>query len=84
MGELPHADSCGVPNGVCDRAGRAGDPDLAHAFDAERVDVRIVLLDQDRLERRHIGVHGNVVLGQVGVHYTARPRIDDGLLVQCK
>jgi len=31
--ELAHADSCGVPNGIRDRASRASDPDLAHALD---------------------------------------------------
>jgi hypothetical protein len=70
----------GVPDGIGDRTGRSGDADLAHAFDTERVDMRIVFLDQNRFERRHIGVHRNMVLGQVSVHRTAR--IDYGLLAQ--
>jgi hypothetical protein len=40
------------------------------------------ILDQNRFERRHIGVHRNMVLGQVSVHRTARARIDYGLLAQ--
>ena len=39
------ADSGDMPHGIGDRAGSAGDPNLAYALDAERVDVRIVLLD---------------------------------------
>jgi len=41
----------GVPDGIGDRTGRSGDADLAHAFDTERVDMRIVFLDQNRFER---------------------------------
>ena len=41
-----------VPDRVGDRADGAGDADLADALDAERVDVGIVLVDQQRLERR--------------------------------
>jgi hypothetical protein len=40
----------GVPNGVRDHTGRAGDPALADALDAERVDVWIMFLDQQRLK----------------------------------
>ena len=45
----PHAGS--VPNRVGDGAGGAGDADLADALDAERIDVEVVFLDQDRLDR---------------------------------
>ena len=82
--EFSHAHPSSVPNGVRDRTGRAGDPDLADALDAERVDVWIMFLDQERFERRHIGAYRNVVLGQIGVHRTAGPRIHNGLLVQRK
>ena len=53
--EFAHANSRCVPDGIGDRARRAGDADLADPFDAERIDVRIVLLDQDRFERRQVG-----------------------------
>src|SRR5215469_9715301 len=43
--ELAHANSCGLPNGIRDRTRCAGDADLAHALDAERVDVLIAFLD---------------------------------------
>lgn len=38
--EAAHANTGGVPDGVRGRARRAGDADLAHALDAERVDMR--------------------------------------------
>ena len=43
--EFADANAGGVPNGVGDGTRRAGDPDLADAFDPERIDVGIVLLD---------------------------------------
>jgi len=43
--EFAHANSCGMPNGIRDLTRCTGDADLAHAFDAERVDVRIAFLD---------------------------------------
>jgi hypothetical protein len=58
--------------------------DLAHSLDAERVDMRIVLLDQDRFERGHVGTQRDVVLGQIGVRRTTGARVDDGPLVQRK
>ena len=60
----------------------SGDADLAHALDAERIDVRILLVDQDRLERGHVGVHRHVVFAEVGVHGPPGARIHDGLFVQ--
>ena len=59
--ELANANPGRVPHRVGDGAGGAGDPDLADALDAERVDVRIVLLDENRFERaarRRSPAHG--------------------------
>ena len=55
-----------MPDCIRDRARRASGPDFAHAFDAESVHVWVVFLDKDRFDRGHIGVHGDVVLGQIG------------------
>ena len=60
-----------MPDRVRDRTGGAGDADFTHALDAQRIHVRIAFLDQDRFERGHIGVHGNVVLAQMG--FNGRP-----------
>ena len=53
-----------MPDCIRNRTCRTRDPDFAHAFDAERVHVRVVFLDQDRFDRGHIGVHRDVVFGQ--------------------
>jgi len=66
--ESTNANPGRVPHRVSDCAGRAGDSNLAHPLNAERVHMRVVLFDQDGLERWHIGIHWNVVLGQVRVH----------------
>jgi hypothetical protein len=80
--EFAHARSRGVPDGICDRTRRPGNPDLTDALDAEGVHVGIVFLDKDRFDRRDIGIYRNVVLGQICVHRTAGPRIHDGLLMK--
>ena len=59
--EAAHADAGRVPDRIGDRADRAGDADLADALDAERIDVRIVLVDQSAprsTARRHSPAHG--------------------------
>ena len=44
-----------MPDRVGDRTGAAGDADLADTFDAERVDVRIVLVDRQGKIRGYYG-----------------------------
>src|SRR6267378_6336676 len=57
-----------VPHSIGDRPGRARNADLTDAFDAERIHVRVGLINQDGLERRHVSVNRHVILGQVRVH----------------
>lgn len=66
------AGSGGVPNGIRDRDRRAGNPNLTHALNTQRIDVRIVFLQPDSFERRHVGVRGNVVLAKLA--FIGRPR----------
>ena len=56
------------PHGIGDRPGRAGNADFPNAIDAERIHMRVVLFDQDGLERWYVGVNRHMVLGQVRVH----------------
>jgi hypothetical protein len=56
--ESTHPGPGRVPDRIGHRARRAGDSDLAHALNAERVYMRVVLFDQDGLERRYVGVNG--------------------------
>src|SRR5690349_12929704 len=55
--QVAHARAGGVEHGVRDRRGRAGDADLAGALDAERVDVRIDLVDEQHVDLGHVGAH---------------------------
>src|SRR6516225_3486836 len=80
--ELAHSDAGRVPDSICDGARSAGDADLADALDAERIDMRVVLFDEDRLERGDVGVHRHMILAEIGVHHPSRAVIHDGLLVQ--
>ena len=73
-----------MPDRIRDRTRGACDPDFTHALDTEGIHVRVALLDKDRFERWHIGIHGNVVLGQIGIHRTPGPWIDRRVLLQRK
>jgi hypothetical protein len=57
-----------VPDRIGNRSRRAGDPDFPNAFDAELINVGVGFLNQDGLERRHVGVDRDMVVGEVRVH----------------
>src|ERR1700730_13001094 len=80
--EFAHADSGRMPDCIGNRTRGASDPDFTYALNAEGIHVRVAFLDKDRFDRGHIGVHGNVVLAQIGIHRAAGPRIHDGVLKQ--
>ena len=80
--ELANADPGRVPHRVGDRAGRSGDPDLADALDAERVDVGVVLFDENGFERGDVRVHRHMVLAEIWVHRAAGAWVHDGMLMQ--
>jgi hypothetical protein len=54
-----------VPYSVGDCPGGAGNANLTDTFDAQCIHVWVGLLDQDGLERRHVGVHRHVVFGDL-------------------
>ena len=77
--KVANANPRGVPHSIGDRPRRADNADLTDAFDAQRIDLRVRLLDQDGLERRHVGVNRHMVFGEVLVtlplrHTCARAR----------
>src|ERR1700685_3255894 len=80
--ELANANPGRVPNRVGDGTGGSRDPDLADALDAERVDVRVVLLDENRFERGDVGVYRHMVFAEIRVHRPARARVHQRTLVQ--
>jgi hypothetical protein len=51
-------------------------------LDAERVDVRVFLIDEYRVERRDVGIHRHMVFGEIGVRDPPRAAIGDRRLVQ--
>ena len=56
---------------VGDCCGGADDADLAQTLHADGADDLVVLIDEDDLVTRNVGVHRDVVLGQVVVHEAA-------------
>jgi hypothetical protein len=54
------------------RPGRAGNADLTHSFDAERVHMRVLLFDQDGLERLYVGVTRSCAKMGFNSHFTGR------------
>src|SRR4051812_39324959 len=81
-GEAADAFAGGVIDGVCDRRRDADNADFANALDAERVDVRVRLVDEDHVDVANICVHRNVVLGDIRIHDPAEAVIHHRLLVQ--
>ena len=69
-------------DGVGDRGGDADDADLAQALDAEAIDLGVGLVDEDDLDLSNVGVHGDMVFGDVGVHDPAEFMVDQRLLMQ--
>jgi len=80
--EVAHAFAGRVIDRVGDRRRNTDDADLHQALDAQRVDDRIRLVDEDHLDVVHVGVHRYVVLGDIGVHDAAEVVIDQHFLVQ--
>jgi hypothetical protein len=75
-----------TPVGWCTALGHrrrgADDPDLADAFRAHRVDVRIGLVEPVHLHVADVGPDRDVVLGEIVVDDVAEPRIEHALLLQ--
>ena len=55
IGKTTHPDSRCMPDRVGNGAGRAGDADFADPLDAECIHVRVVLVDHDGFQGRHVG-----------------------------
>lgn len=80
--EPAQANARRVPDCIRDRAGRARHADLTDALDAEGVDVRIMFLDHQRVQAWYVGIHRDVVFGEVRVDDPAGTVIADGLFVK--
>ena len=67
---------------IRDRGGGADDADFADPFDAEWIDLVILLFDEDNVDRVHVRVHRHVIVGKIVAHEATEPVIGDGLLMQ--
>src|SRR5207245_3648327 len=80
--QVAHALSRRMIDRVGDRSRHADNADLAEALDAERIDDLVRLLDEDDVDVVHIGIHGHVVFGNVGVHDASEAVVEQRFLVQ--
>ena len=65
--KIAHALARGMEDGVGDSWGHADERDFAEALDAERIDVRILLVDEMYLKLRNVEIHGHGIVGRVSV-----------------
>src|SRR6202166_4800115 len=73
-----------MPDRVGNSTGRSRDPDFTDALDTQRVDMGIVLLDQQGFHDRHVGIHRDVVVGEVGIQRWPGAPVHNGTLVPRK
>ena len=64
-GQVAHALAGGVIDGVGYRRRRAYDTDLAHALHPERIDLVVLLVDEDHVDRVHIRIDRHVIVGEI-------------------
>src|SRR6516225_5011732 len=74
--QIPHPFASRVVDRVGNRRRDTDNADLAQAFDPERIDRLIRLVDKDYLDIVHVGVHRHMIFGDVGIHDAAKPVID--------
>ena len=81
-GKIAHALAGRVEDGVGDRRCDADERDFAEALDAKRIDVRVLLLDEMRLELRRCRDLQARDNRPVGIDRAAVTRVEDGPLHQ--
>jgi hypothetical protein len=67
---------------IRDRRRDADDANLAQPLDAERIDDVVRLIDEDHLDVVHVGVHRDMIFGNVRIHDAAEFVIEDRFFVQ--
>src|SRR5947208_123879 len=65
--KLSHANAGRVVSGVGDRRSRPADAEFADAFGTEWIGFVVVLVEEYRLDVRHVAIDGDMVLGEVMV-----------------
>ena len=79
--QIADALSSSMINGIGDRRRGFDDSDLANAFDFERIDLVVFLIDEDHVDRMHIRVYRHVIIGKIVSHKTAESIIGQRLFV---
>ena len=74
--QVAHALAGGVMDRVGDGGGNADDADLAHPLDAEWIDDAVRLVDEDDIDVVHVGVHRDMIFGNVRIHDAAESMVD--------
>jgi hypothetical protein len=78
--ELADAHTGGMVDGVGDRRIGADVAELANALDAERIDLAVLLGEEDHLCFDDVGVGRDQVLGKVGISVMGGPTVARGRL----
>ena len=55
---------------------------ISHALDAEGIDLVILLIDEDHIDRPHVRVHRHMIVGEIMGHESPEAMIGRGFLVQ--
>ena len=71
-----HTLAGGVIDCIDDRRRDADDADFAQPLDAERIDDVVRLVDEDHFDVVHVGVHWDMIFGNVRIHDAAEFVID--------
>ena len=79
--QIADALSSGMINGIGDRRRGSDDSDFADAFDSERIDLVVLFIDENHVDRMHIRVYRHVIIGKIVSHKTAESMIGQRLFV---
>ena len=80
--KVAYAFARGVVDCIGNSRRGAYDADLANALDAELVNLLVPLIDEDHVDRLHVRIRGNMVVGEIVRHEPAEPVVGRRLLVQ--
>src|SRR6266478_4897563 len=81
-GDVADASASCVMDGIDDRGARSADTKLADPFAPERTAMRIGLVKKDDINRADVGIHRDMVAGQILIDEGAVARVDMVLLDQ--
>src|SRR4029450_13028885 len=80
--QIAHALAGRVIDRVRNRRRSADNADFADALDAERIDLVILLFDENYVDRMHIRIYRHMIVGKVGGHESPEPVIGRHLFMQ--